>query len=249
MAKRNRITLKNFFIRGKMPTEEHFADLIDSMLNIVDEGFEKTSKHGLSLAPLDEEGHVASIFQKIEDEKSQWTITLEKVSGNLVVRKWDGSKLLTLTEDGKVGLDAGIPQFQFQTSQTAGLYGRAGTYATGEIPADSHWHKVIETGEGCFAFEVIAGCGRRQFGKYALLVATATHCFGAHPRIHKTQSYYGSHFNKIMLRWRKTDGKVELQMKTLYDYGFGIMIRYNISTLWDDHGMFKSNQTNPESGE
>lgn len=249
MAKRNRITLKNFFVRGKMPTEEHFADLIDSMLNIVDEGFEKTPKNGLSLAPLDEEGHVTSFFQKIDDEKSKWSITLDKESGNLVVRKWDGSEMVVLSQDGKVGIDSGIPQYQFQTSQTAGFYGRAGTYASGEAPADSHWQNVMETDEGCFAFEIIAGCGKQQYGKYALVVATAIHCFGAHPRIRKTQSHYGSRFNKIMLRWRKINGKVVLQMKTRYDYGYGIMIRYNISSLWDDNKMFKSNNIDKVRGQ
>jgi hypothetical protein len=249
MAKRNRITLKNFFVRGKMPTEEHFSDLIDSMLNIVDEGFEKTPKNGLSLAPLDEDGHVISIFQKIEDEESKWSVTLEKSTGNLIIRQFDGNPLMVFSQDGKIGIGRELPQYQLQTTNTIGLHGRAGTYASGEVPADSQWQNVLETDKGCFAFEIIAGCGKQQFGKYALLVATAIHCFGDHPRISKTQSHYGSRFNKIIIRWRKINGKSVLQMKTRYDYGYGIMIRYNISSLWDDHNMFKSNNMNRESGQ
>lgn len=37
MAKRNRETLKSYFRRGCMPKEDHFSDLIDSMLNLVDD--------------------------------------------------------------------------------------------------------------------------------------------------------------------------------------------------------------------
>jgi hypothetical protein len=249
MAKRNRITLKKFFVRGKMPTEEHFSDLIDSMLNIVDEGFEKTPKNGLSLAPLDEEGHVASIFQKIEDEESKWSITLEKGTGKLVIRQFDGTPLLVLSEDGKVGIGTEEPRFQLQTSETAGFYGRAGTFTAGEVPADSYWHNVTDPLDGCYAFEVMAGCGKQQYGKYALLVATAVQCFGAHPRIRKTQSFYGSRFNKIMIRWRKVNGKSILQMKTRYNYGPGILISYNISSLWDNHGMFRNQILNPADGQ
>lgn len=37
MAKRDRNTLKSYFKCGNMPQEEHFSDLIDSVLNLVDD--------------------------------------------------------------------------------------------------------------------------------------------------------------------------------------------------------------------
>ena len=37
MSSKNRETLKNYFAEGQLPTEAHFADLIDSMLNMTDE--------------------------------------------------------------------------------------------------------------------------------------------------------------------------------------------------------------------
>jgi hypothetical protein len=42
MTTRNRDTLKQFFQEGRLPTSDHFGDLIDSMLNMSDEGFRKT---------------------------------------------------------------------------------------------------------------------------------------------------------------------------------------------------------------
>ncbi len=46
MAKQTRDTLKQFFSAGKLPTEEHFSDLIDSSLNTLDEGFDKSEEFG-----------------------------------------------------------------------------------------------------------------------------------------------------------------------------------------------------------
>jgi hypothetical protein len=237
MARRNRLTLKKFFARGKMPTEEHFTDLVDSMVNIVDEGFDKSSERGLSLAPLDEQGHVASIFRKIEDEEQKWSVILEKDSENLSFNKFDGETIFTLDQNGNVGFGTANPKHQIHTTKTVGFYGRAGTYASGEVPANGEWHTITDELNGCYAFEVIAGCGKPFGGKYALLVATAMQCFGAHPKVYVKQSWYGIKCNKIRLRWRKVNDNSILQMSTRCNYGPDIKINYNISSLWDNHRM------------
>ena len=41
MAKKNRRSLKNAFREGAQPSADAFADLIDSALNVVDDGFDK----------------------------------------------------------------------------------------------------------------------------------------------------------------------------------------------------------------
>ena len=37
MPKQDRKTLKSNFANGRMPSEDNFGDLIDSMLNVIDE--------------------------------------------------------------------------------------------------------------------------------------------------------------------------------------------------------------------
>ncbi|MCD8261998.1 MAG: hypothetical protein LUD15_11360 [Bacteroides sp.] len=54
--------------------------------------------------------------------------------------------------------------------------------------------------EGVYALEVVAAAGRRNSGKHAILVATATHCFGARSRIRYTRSYYGLSIHRLSLR-------------------------------------------------
>mgnify|MGYP003309971067 CR=1 FL=1 len=48
MALINRQTLKNYFQKGGFATEKHFVDLIDSSLNIVDDGISINQKQGIS---------------------------------------------------------------------------------------------------------------------------------------------------------------------------------------------------------
>lgn len=246
MARRNRTTLRKYFARGKMPTEEHFSDLIDSMLNILEEGFDKSPEKGMSLAPLDEEGHVISIFRKIEDEEQKWTVSLEKSTENLIVKKFDGQPVFALNQDGQVGFGTAAPQHQLHTTGMAGLYGRTGTFDAGQVAADGKWHTISDPLNGCYAFEVIAGSGKPGEGKYALLIATAIQCFGAHRRIYTKQSWYGIRCNKIRLRWKNENGNCFLQIKTRCNYDPGTMISYNISSLWDNHRMAQQ-QTVPAS--
>lgn len=41
MPRTNRNTLKEYFKRGSMPNQKHFYELIDSMVNISDDGIDK----------------------------------------------------------------------------------------------------------------------------------------------------------------------------------------------------------------
>jgi len=45
--RKSRQTLKNYFRAGALPEERHFHDLVDSTLNMEDEGFNKTPEDGL----------------------------------------------------------------------------------------------------------------------------------------------------------------------------------------------------------
>jgi hypothetical protein len=113
----------------------------------------------------------------------------------------------------------------------------------GSVPADGKWHDILGEEEylqeGCMAFEVVAGCGERAQGRYALMVATAMHCFGNKPRIHKTRSHFGMFSNKLCLRWVKIKDKFacRLQIKTFMKYRGDAAIRYQIANLWDDPSM------------
>ena len=78
MALKSRKTLQAYFKRGSLPTEDQFKDLIDSMLNMIDEGFDKTPAQGLKVAQLAKKGKLISFFSKITRKDSPiWSIRID----------------------------------------------------------------------------------------------------------------------------------------------------------------------------
>lgn len=62
----------------------------------------------------------------------------------------------------------------------------------GKFPADDEWHTLQIPTEGCRAYRIMAGCGKLKSGQYALVEATAIHCYGKHRKIRTNQSWFGS---------------------------------------------------------
>ncbi len=234
MVKRNRKTLKESFRKGYRPTEQDFENLIDSTINILDDGLSKQADTGMGLAPLHDNEAVLSVYRQPGEEVPVWVVALDKETGDLKIGRSasEGTvPLLTLSPDGQVQI--GREEAEVRLSGLLRLPGRQGSFLSGEIPADGHWHDVTDLLEGCWALEVVAGCGRRHTGKYALLAATAVHCFGKRARVRKIRSHYGSFGNKLCIRWVRKGFTAKLQLKTQFRYGDNIRIRYHISRLWD----------------
>jgi len=234
MPKRNRKTLKESFRQGRKPTQQDFENLIDSAINILDDGLSKRADTGIGLAPLQGNETVMSVYREPGDDKAAWEIAVDNRTGNLKIGKYSEAgiiPLLTLRTDGHIEL--GDTNGQIHLSNQLNMPGRKGSFIQDHVPADGKWHDITSDLEGCWALEVVAGAGRRHTGKHALLVATAIHCFGKQARIHKTQSYYGSYGNKLKLRWKKNGFKCKLQVRSQFSYGDDIQINYHISRLWD----------------
>ena len=52
MGIKNRETLKNYFKKGGLATEKQFIDLIESSMNIIDDGLSMKPSTGLKINPL-----------------------------------------------------------------------------------------------------------------------------------------------------------------------------------------------------
>lgn len=233
MTQVNRETLKGYFGRGKMPTDEHFGDLVDSMLNIMDDGFDRTEKNGLRLVPLEERGAVIELLRDIQDAEPLWRFEVDKKEGSLaIVPGNEETPLLTFFQNGKM-------QWRGDLEVSGDLAARRirGNYQEGQTIADGKWHDIVKQSglkAGCRAYRVMAGCGWPGRGKYALLEATAMHCFGKRRRISAHRTWFGIHFNKLQLRWHKVKESWNLQIRTRCNYGGDIPIRYWVTELWDD---------------
>lgn len=239
MGRTNRNTLKEYFKRGKMPDQGHFCELIDSTLNIADDGIEKTPDDGLCLAPLKKNGPVISVFKNIQDREAAWQISLD-TDGRLSIRQEEEeTPLVLLSPDGKIVLNQ--PHTDVEINGTLSAR-RFDGQQKGEFPADGEWHTLPVPTEGCRAYRIMAGCGKLKTGQYALAEALAMHCYGKHRKIRTTQSWFGSFFNKIKFRWNGYGQKCTLQIRTNRDYGEKIYICYRIVDLWGDPKMDDSDR-------
>jgi len=247
----NRESLKNFFRKGQSPTEMHFAYLIDSQVNKIDDGFSKTEEEGLKLVPSGAETTVMSIYKSNVDNLPEWQLNIgrEPGKGRLSfdsVRPDPNGKLvreskMVLTENRGVGIGTSAPRTSLEVNGTAAFHTRIGTYRLGEADADGTWHPIISGLNGPSGFEVVArvdgGAGR---GKYAVTHAIALGTFGGGKNtIRQTKSYYGPFWNKIDLRWKSEGIQYSLEIRTFQHYGLkpdgtAYRIRYHISALLDE---------------
>jgi hypothetical protein len=236
MPRRNRQTLKENFQTGKRPGRQDFENLIDSTVNILDDGFSKSPEAGMGLAPLLEKGTVLSIFKETSDAKPQWEIVINPNRDLEICRCVDTGNIpvMALKADGSIVLSEKGKEIMF--AGTVRMPVREGTLFQGEVPADGYWHDITGALEDSSALEVVAAAGKKHSGKHAILVATAVTCFGKHSKIRKTRSHYGMYGYKICLRWKKEKGeyKARLQLKTIFKYGDDVQIRYHITSLWND---------------
>jgi hypothetical protein len=258
MAKHNRQTLKNHFAPGSLPKATNFEDLVDSTLNMTDDGFSRSPENGVEIALVGEQNRrLMSFFGVPGADAPDWWIHCEPGNSNLSFaspRKTEADKggephVLTMTPEG---LDVN------GVVTSVGRFGKSGL-----VPADGEWKDITEHWlEGCQAFEVMAGVGLEGLkkGRYALLHAFALNTFNPKRRwfnfllrkksIQCHHAWYLSKGDRLQLRWLNEDEpksggasesrRYKLQIKTVTSYEDGFNIQFSITQLWFDNFMDKS---------
>jgi len=233
----NRETLKNYFRDGQMPSQRHFEALIDSMLNMNDEGFRKTVEHGEQLyAPI---GHDAliSFYRDQQPDDPLWQVRLGQVNNQLQFHTLAGSgaggtgasspdapppPAMTLDARQRVGLGTEEPCARLDVRGVAAAEGRLGHLPIpqklrDELKADGQWHDLTPPLRGCQGFEVMAGAGLRHSGHFGLVHAIALSTYNPTPSwfpsrgsrrgIRQTQAWWGRRCDRIELRWLGSQGR------------------------------------------
>jgi hypothetical protein len=232
MARRNRETLKNFFRRGSLPDEDQFKDLIDSSLNIIDEGFSRSINQGLEIGCIDDSNKLMGFFKNVEDNQPVWSIALNKETGNLDIINQNEDPVLSLSPDGKIGIKTDTPENDLDINGVISYKAKTGNLKQGKVPADGKWHPVLSNLKGCQALEIMAGVGKKGTGKYALAHAVALNTFFSNKKIKINQSYYRRACNKLKFRWTGNSNSYNLEIRTKMNYGDQTQISYHISKLW-----------------
>jgi len=252
MAQQNRKTLKEYFKAGNIPTEDNFSDLIDSMINIRNDGINRSQMHGFHVETTGEKNRLLSFFRSEDTRKPIWVIDMDTAGSAINFQHADVSEnsenapsRFTITNDGRIGVKNTSPLYEMDVNGTLCCSGRLGNYSNDVsarlIPADGEWHELLENLHGCQAFEIMAGVGRARTGKYALMHAVAMNIYGNRGKIRYTQSTYMSRNNAIRLKWSGNKKGFTLKMRTMCDYGetdAGIInVQYSITKLWFDQTM------------
>ena len=245
MALINRQTLKNYFQKGGFATEKHFVDLIDSSLNIIDDGISINQKHGFKLNPLGYSTRLMSFFKKTTQKESDFSLNLnqDNIEG-LSINDREGFPLLKFDQKKQIGVHTNEPRFDFDIKGVLGVDTKSGNYAIGAVDGDGSWQTVIANLDGINGFEVVASIrGKIGSGRYAMAHAIALSTFGGRSSrntIKNTHAYYGSFFNKLSFRWVGEMHNYELQVRTRRHYGVNevdgkpYQIKFHISRFFSE---------------
>ena len=257
MTVRNRDTLRSFFEAGMLPTQDHFGDLVDSMLNMSDEGFRKSAENGLEVSTPAGHDALVSFFREQNQRAALWSIAYGGERDQLAFRpgaatgergQADAPPLLSLDPRGRVGIGTTAPREALEVAGVVASEGRLGRYGADALPApmaDGEWHDLTGPLQACQAFEVMAGAGRAGGGRFALMHATVLNTFnprrgwldfiGARQGIRAQHMWWGRRCDQLQLRWSGSHGRqasYRLQIRTRCRYGEDVPIRASLTRLW-----------------
>jgi len=230
MAIKNRDTLKNYFQRGSVISEKQFVDLIDSSMNIIDNGIDVNPEDGLRLNPTGMYSKILSFFERKSKTNANYSIKInDRNIEGLSVNNSNDKSLLKISQD-KIGVKTDEPIHDFHVNGVMASKSRVGTYAFGNVPANGKWHKITKKLDGINIFEVVAtASGEINSGNYSALHAIVLSTFGgskSRNKIKVLNAYWneygllGKLFSKrkIKIRWSGTLHNYFLELKTSGDW-------------------------------
>ena len=251
MPSRNRDTLKEFFDDGAMPSSAMFADLIDSMLNMDDEGFRKSDENGFEISNIGNSESLISFFKKSRPDEPVWRIRFDGTENNLIIEKITAKTNSTTNQKEiqkakylinlnarngqvKVGIGVAQPQDILQVAGNVRSEGRRGIIDNTHTPpqADGNWHTIAGPFVGCQTLEVVARAKNDRNKRYSMIHAIAMHTispakknifsfFGLKNKIRSTHSFYDSFKHKLKLRWQPGEKRGEYFLQIRTNCDYG----------------------------
>ena len=233
MATKNRAILKNYFLKGSVPKEDQFHNLIDSFINQEDDGIIKKQGEAIKIKAEGINEEILSFFKNIEDFKPTWSITQVAEDGNegFNISEQGTVSRFFIENGGNVGIGVTQPKAKLDVDGFVSMKGRIGSYAHGQVAADGKWQNII-TGLNTYnAFEIIGVVGVK--GAHAITHAIAVSSYGGSKGgVTKTKGFYGLSRNQIDVRWAGSYFDYQLQIRTLRNLGEGVYIEYNVAKLF-----------------
>jgi len=241
--------LLSYFRNGKIPSEEHYSDLINSMIHKDDDGFSKDDTNGLRIYADEKYNSLISFYKNINAIDPFFVIAKDKADPDALKItpiddstdptdpiSDDDSNAFFLHTNGRLGVGKKCDfKYKMEVDGFVGMTGRIGTYKSGSVSADGKWYPIITGLRNAQAFEIVARVGKKGTGKCAIMHATALSIFGPKGgKIRRSNGYFGWFWNRIHLRWTGDSTNYALEIKVGSNYGPDVEIFYTVSRLWDD---------------
>ena len=262
MAKRNRNTLTNIFLRGNI-SGQNYADLIESTVNILDDGIDFDEDNGLKITAKGPSQKLISFYESIGERTPAFSISLNPNNQQgLNISEGRSDSRLFIQQGGKIGLGTTQPSYRLDVKGMVAMEGRVGNFASGFVAADGDWHTIKEGLHGCMGFEVMAHINDEKDQRFALthaILLMSSGKRGTKIRSNMVRAgsrwFWGKFWNKILFRW-KLDKEASspdnlryiLQVKTRTHYGMDggqpKQIFYRMMRIWDSN-FEKESYTDP----
>lgn len=205
----NRETLKGYFKKGRVPTEEQFAELIDSMANLAEDGQVERTATGWAFHPTMNGRLDISLFTespKDSGTKPSWTISVTE-DKRFVISNEDEEAVIEIAQDKTVTVHGGDEP---KPASDDGYF---------TVPADRKWHDVpVDFPQGdssCRVFALYASCND-NVGLCRLTRATVVWMNNMEQWIESPQKHWWGWSGSVWLRW---DGNSRLQIRTKKRFG------------------------------
>ena len=209
MDRKDRHTLKSYFQKGDVPTEEQFAELIDSVPNIVDDGEAVRTEDGWALYPR-KGGKMGVSLHEAAGEPAAWKLTLTSDKG-LAIKNEAGEALLELKQDKNIVLHASVQQ------EGGGDEPEPDPQDYLVIEADKKWatlKEITDIKESNRVYTVMALYRDREFGICKLTRAIAICLNNVEQWVESPRKHWWGWSGYIRLRWQADRDKTYLQIRS-----------------------------------
>ena len=132
----NRKTLKNYFKKGGLPTENNFIDLIDSTINSIDDGIHITKQDGLKLYKSGISSKLLSFFKNPSQKSSDIDFNLDKndIPGFSIDNP--DRTIIKINNEGNIGINNPKPKYDLDINGELAYHSRTGLFKVGNVPGD-----------------------------------------------------------------------------------------------------------------
>ena len=221
--RKNRNTLKGYFVKGAIPTEDQFAELIDSTLNLAEDEQVVSTDTGWAFYPQQDGSLDIGLYTEksaVETAPPLWSLSVTPEK-KLVIKNGQGDTVAEAAQDKSFTLYGDLSVENTVTASAYKTKGGGGVTPGEEyitVPADKKWHDlpmdVSREGFGCHVYDIYASCRQQNTGLCQLTRVTAIWQNFMDQKIESPEKHWWGWSGNLRFRWLANSSKPCLQIRS-----------------------------------